>query len=270
MQVNNNLLISPEYLKLKSQNNINIARQNYQNSITNDNLKLENYNTFSNIPSVSRLVSNLISQLSYNSNIPSILRNQNTLYLTPEALRMSKNNLSNNSYIFNSGIMSLTPAQLKQLGTTNKIGFFQVLIPTALEAERIYGVPAEVTLAQAALESGWGTSPIAGYNIFGIKGKGPAGSVRVKTREYGPNGYYTIYDNFAKYNNFYEAIMEHGRIFHNGYYKKGIKEYAINKDPIRFIDNIGKIYATSPTYAREIKYIIQKYNLIGLVNLYRR
>lgn len=49
--------------------------------------------------------------------------------------------------------------------------FLDLLVPAARECHRITGIPASVTLAQAALESGWGASLLAkkGRNLFGVK-----------------------------------------------------------------------------------------------------
>lgn len=166
------------------------------------------------------------------------------------------------------GIQSLTymsPQMLKQLGQKSPNAFFKALLPAAIESEKKYGVPAAVTLAQAALESGWARSPIGGYNIFGIKGRGPGGSVNVSTQEFIRGRYVTIRDNFAKYNNFYEAVSAHGKLFHNGYYNKGIKGYAQDKNPLVFVDNIAKTYATDPNYAKKIKDIIKNHNLLNMV-----
>jgi flagellum-specific peptidoglycan hydrolase FlgJ len=160
----------------------------------------------------------------------------------------------------------MPPEQLKQLGQQDKKAFFAALLPAALESEKKYGVPAEVTLAQAALESGWARSPIGGYNIFGIKGKGSQGSVNVSTREFYNGRYVTIRDNFARYANFYDAVSSHGKLFHNGYYNKAIQQYAKDKNPERFVDNIHGIYATDPQYSRKIKGIIADYDLKDLVN----
>lgn len=163
-----------------------------------------------------------------------------------------------------SPLSQMTPAELKRLGATNKKAFFEALLPAALESERLHGVPAAVTLAQAALESGWAASPIGGFNIFGIKGSGPAGSKVVSTKEYLKGKWVTIQDKFALYRNFHEAIVKHGELFHNGYYKKGISEFAKNRDPWKFIDNIGRVYATAPNYASSIKKLMKDYDLVGL------
>jgi flagellum-specific peptidoglycan hydrolase FlgJ len=162
------------------------------------------------------------------------------------------------------GISTVTPAQLKALGQRDKQAFFRALLPAAIAAEKQYGVPASVTLAQAALESGWAKSPIGGYNIFGIKGTGPAGSKRVWTHEVFHGVRVPWNDKFALYHNFEEAIMAHGKLFHNGNYKKGVQEFAQNHDPYRFIDNVGRPYATDPNYARSIKKMMQDYNLVAM------
>lgn len=163
-------------------------------------------------------------------------------------------------------LKTMSPTTLKNLGKSNKEAFFKALLPAAIESEKEFGVPAEVTLAQAALESAWARSPIGGYNIFGIKGRGPAGTVNVGTKEYLNGRYVSIKDNFAKYNNFYEAVKEHGELFHNGYYDKAVDGFSKNKNTYAFIDNIQGIYATDPHYSKKIKSIIEDYGLTDMVN----
>ena len=52
--------------------------------------------------------------------------------------------------------------------------FIDEIAPGAIAAQRQYGVPAAVTIAQAIDESGWGQSSLAirDHNLFGIKGAG--------------------------------------------------------------------------------------------------
>jgi flagellum-specific peptidoglycan hydrolase FlgJ len=163
-------------------------------------------------------------------------------------------------------LQSMSPQELKALGEKDKKAFFEALLPGAIESEKKYGVPAEVTLAQAALESAWARSPIGGYNIFGIKGSGSQGSVNVQTKEFYKGRYVTIRDNFAKYGNFTEAVSKHGALFHNGYYDKAVAQYARDKNPRAFVDNIHGIYATDPKYSQKIKGIIDDYGLTEMVN----
>ena len=156
----------------------------------------------------------------------------------------------------------VTPEQLAHLGATDKAKFFAVLKPAAVAAEQKYGVPWQVTLAQVALESGWAKHGIGGFNVFGIKGSGPAGSVVKSTKEWRNGRYVTEDARFAKYNDYYEAVMEHGKLFHNGYYKKAINQFPKDHDPIAFINNIQGIYATSPTYSQNLIGSMRPYNLV--------
>lgn len=159
-------------------------------------------------------------------------------------------------------LRKVTPEQLAHLGATDKARFFAVLKPAAVAAEQKYGVPWQVTLAQVALESGWGKHGIGGFNVFGIKGTGPAGSVVKSTKEWRNGRYVTENARFAKYNDYYEAVMEHGKLFHNGYYKKAMAQFPKDHDPIAFVHNIQGIYATSPTYDQNIIGIMRQYNLV--------
>ncbi len=49
--------------------------------------------------------------------------------------------------------------------------FLKMAVPGAQAAQKKWGVPASVTIAQAILESGWGASSLAkqANNFFGIK-----------------------------------------------------------------------------------------------------
>lgn len=155
----------------------------------------------------------------------------------------------------------MSAEELRNLGANDKTEFFRVLRAAAEESERVYGVPAEVTLAQAALESGWGKSEMGGYNLFGMKGVGPAGSVIKTTKEWDGSKYITVQAKFAKYHNFYEAVVEHGKRFHNGYYDKAVQQYAKDHDYKNFIRNIQGIYATDPQYSNKLNTLIDQYGL---------
>lgn len=158
-------------------------------------------------------------------------------------------------------LSTMSSAELANLGANDKAAFFAALRPAAEAAEQQYGVPAEVTLAQAALESNWGKDAIGEYNIFGIKGSGPAGTMELPTQEWDGSGYVSITDNFAVYNNFNEAVVEHGQLFHNGCYDTAVNQFAQDKDYVNFVNNIQGIYATDPEYSAKIFSLVDEYGL---------
>jgi flagellum-specific peptidoglycan hydrolase FlgJ len=95
----------------------------------------------------------------------------------------------------------------------------QTVAPAALDALQRAKVPQLLPLAvaQAMLETGWGRA-VPGGNWYGIKGRGPAGSVNVPTREEFTPGVVTRQrSNFRRYANARQsaadwvAFITHGR-----------------------------------------------------------
>lgn len=137
----------------------------------------------------------------------------------------------------------------------------------AIAAEQALGVPASVSLAQWALESGWGKfMPAGSNNPFGMKARknetGPV--VEARTREVytsGPNKgkEYYITTAFRKFKDFAEAFTEHAKLV--GTAKVYAPARAKLPDVDAFVDALGPIYATDPNYAKLIKSIMRSNNL---------
>lgn len=139
--------------------------------------------------------------------------------------------------------------------------FARLFGPIARESMRRTGVPASVILAQAALETGWGASSIGdAKNLFGIKGTGPAGSIRVPTQEVVNGRRVTIQDNFRKYNSWQESFEDHGRLLsQNSRYATAMR---YTNDPDRFAREIHRAgYATDPEYSNLLISIMRSNNL---------
>jgi len=123
------------------------------------------------------------------------------------------------------------------------------------------GVPASVTVAQAILETGWGKHTVGeAKNLFGIKGRGPLGSVRARTPEYVKGKYVMIEADFAKYESFEQSITEHARVFlRNRRYARALQ---FKNDPDAFAREIHRAgYATDPNYADKLIKLMRSYNL---------
>jgi flagellum-specific peptidoglycan hydrolase FlgJ len=146
----------------------------------------------------------------------------------------------------------LTPAQQ---------AFIAAVAPGAVAAQRLYGVPASVTIAQAIDESGWGQSSLAAgsHNLFGIKGSGPAGSVTLPTQEFEGGQWITINAQFAAYRNDAESIAGHAALLAtSGYYGKAMADRA---DPDAFANDLTGVYATDPNYGATLITLMKTYNL---------
>ncbi|MBI3039357.1 glucosaminidase domain-containing protein [bacterium] len=139
--------------------------------------------------------------------------------------------------------------------------FVRLFGPSARESMRRTGVPASIILAIAANETGWGKSSIGdAKNLFGIKGTGPAGSIRVPTTEYYNGRYVTVQDSFRKYNSWAESIDDFVKLISQASRYRNAMNYK--NDPDQFAREIHKAgYATDPQYANKLISIMRTYDL---------
>jgi len=128
---------------------------------------------------------------------------------------------------------------------------------------------ASVMVAQAMVESGWGTSGLASepnYNLFGIKGDYNGSSVNMGTQEDdGTGSLYSISSNFRKYPSYKESLEDYVSLLRGGTsgnsqmyagtWKSNTSSY---KDATKYLT--GR-YATDTTYADKLNSVIEKYNL---------
>ncbi len=145
--------------------------------------------------------------------------------------------------------------------TTSQQAFISEVAPGAVAAQREYGVPAAVTIAQAIDESGWGQSQLAAQdnNLFGIKGSGPAGSVMLPTQEFENGQYVTVTAPFRVYDNVAQSIADHALLLATGSsYQQAM---ADRQSPDAFANDLTGVYATDPTYGSTLISIMQMYNL---------
>lgn len=155
----------------------------------------------------------------------------------------------------------MSETELMNLWHSNQLAYLEMIKPAALEVERVYGIPAEFVLAQASLDMSSADKFISQYNLFGIKGKGTAGS-RLIPINVDINGTTQIeYHNFAKYNNIYDAIMQYGALFHNGSYEQAIAAWANDFDTEKFIRSIEGTYSNNPKFIEIISEKISRYGL---------
>ncbi len=143
---------------------------------------------------------------------------------------------------------------------TSKSDFINEIKDGAVEAYNKYGVLPSLTLAQAALESGWGDFSI-GNNIFGIKaGSNWTGKTQnVLTTEQNSDGSsYQIYDDFRDYDSVSDSIVDHAELLSTDRYQPVIASKNYN-EACNAVKNCG--YATDVAYPSKLIDIIETYNL---------
>ena len=139
--------------------------------------------------------------------------------------------------------------------------FIGAIAPGAVAAQRKYGVPTSVTIAQAIVESGWGESQLAtqDHNLFGIKGTGPAGSDPQQTWEYVNGQQVTSTSQFRVYHNTAQSIDDHGRLLATSpYYRKPM---ADRRNPDAFAAALTGVYATDLDYGAKLISLMKRYDL---------
>ena len=151
--------------------------------------------------------------------------------------------------------------------------FLEYIIKGAIEEQKVSGIPYQLVVAQAILESQYGTSKLAvlGCNLFGVKKKGGNGP-SIMISDDSPT------DLFNVYRSNWESLRHHSKVL-NGKYRARLK----SKDPSleewvnclcgcesspcnteksrKFVEAGGQVYATScltkESYSQKILRIIK-------------
>lgn len=129
--------------------------------------------------------------------------------------------------------------------------FIAMLAPAAQACQRATGIPASFTLAQAALESSWG-SRVRGNNLFGIKAdkawKGK--TVDVPTHEVIKGQRVAMVDKFRAYDTWDECLADRAAFLKaNRRYAACFRE-TTGEGWARAVAAAG--YATDPAYADKL------------------
>lgn len=165
--------------------------------------------------------------------------------------------------------------------------FLSLISPGAVAAEKRYGVPAELCVTQAAIETGWGNRTI-GNNWFGIKHAGrhnksvdkitrevfsartlenyrrrfPDRVVEVKQRR---DGMFDVVcrEPFADFDTLTDGCLDYAFMLSGGVnaYKRAWKQFQEDRDVERYARNIAAAYATDPGYGELIVKIMRQVNV---------
>lgn len=132
--------------------------------------------------------------------------------------------------------------------------------------QKKHNILPSISIAQAILESDWGTSELAveNNNLYGIKGSNPANTVVMNTKEFVDGEWLEIEAPFRKYESWQESMSDHAALFINGT-DWNANQYADvlaagnYKEAASALQNNG--YATDPAYAEKLITLIEEYRL---------
>lgn len=170
------------------------------------------------------------------------------------------------------GVCGITPPVVLIAPFKKPQDFIDAVLPGARESWDEDQVPVSVTLAQAILETGAGTSSALGNNYFGIKaravgkqgqfsyGANAVGCTLVKTREAESSGLVLTVGAFRAYDELRTSVLDHGDLLRsNPVYAPAFK---YTDKPKQFLREVARRYATDPDYATKLLSLVSRYNLL--------
>ena len=148
--------------------------------------------------------------------------------------------------------------------------FVNQMLPHALQASGASGVPPQLILGQAALESGWGKREIRqadgsnSFNLFGVKaGLGWHGKVaEVVTTEYKNGAAVKQVEKFRAYSSYTEAFNDYaGMLSGNPRYASVMQQTDNPAGMAHALQKSG--YATDPKYAEKLVSVMRQLKIVG-------
>lgn len=156
-------------------------------------------------------------------------------------------------------------------------GFISRLLAPAVEVSRRTGIPHQLIIAQAALESGWGNKEIRrengqpSYNLFGIKAtpdwKGE--TTEITTTEYINGVAQKVKAAFRVYHSYTDALHDYSALLVRNSRYQHVRQAKTPEQAALALQEGG--YATDPQYAKKLIGIMQKIknNIMQAANTYK-
>lgn len=138
--------------------------------------------------------------------------------------------------------------------------FLDKIKPYVIADRNMNKICASLTAAQAFIESNKGNSGLARYNnLFGMKGSYNGQYVQMYTKEYQLGHYVTVLAKFRKYPSWKDSIDDHSDLFNRLSRYKNLRGQFDYRLATQYVKTDG--YATSPSYTKTLRDIIEKYKL---------
>jgi flagellar rod assembly protein/muramidase FlgJ len=139
--------------------------------------------------------------------------------------------------------------------------FVASIAPTAKAVAEELGIDPRIVVAQAALETGWGTS-VKGNNLFGIKSHGKKDGLMMQTHEVVDGERINVRDSFRQYDSYDESIADYGSFLQQNKRYKPMLQAATLQEQVEALGKSG--YATDPEYADKVMSIAKSKRLEAL------
>lgn len=143
--------------------------------------------------------------------------------------------------------------------------FVRFLYAAAKAIETETGISAAAMIAQAALETGWLRAPVKdrydgrpAYNLFNLKGQGPAGSVRAFDTEHYRGGRQTVEHCFRAYRSYEESLKDYANLILTlPRYRRAAE---VRHDALAFLRELAAAgYANDPRYVQKLESILRRH-----------
>lgn len=169
--------------------------------------------------------------------------------------------------------ISFVPQQVQaaenQYATQDISGFIEQIGWSAQDVAANNDLYASVMIAQAILESGYGSSALSNapyYNLFGVKGSYNGQSVYMPTQEYLNGQWVEMNAPFRQYNSYWESFQDHANVLRSTSFATGTAHYSgvWKSQTNSFYDATNYLtgrYATDPGYAQKLNWLIETYQL---------
>jgi len=143
-------------------------------------------------------------------------------------------------------------------------GFISRMMAPAMAVARLSGIPHQLIIAQAALESGWGKREILteegkpSHNLFGVKATAEwhGETTEITTTEYENGVAQKIKDKFKVYSSYAEALEDYTSLISRNPRYKNVVKSETPEIAAKALQTAG--YATDPAYAKKLINIIQQ------------
>jgi flagellum-specific peptidoglycan hydrolase FlgJ len=146
----------------------------------------------------------------------------------------------------------------------NRQMILRIVAKASVVTEQLTGCPAEVSAAQALLESSW-LARMPGNNCFGIKNSDRFPSSRYTvTHEFINGTWEQKTHSFEVYPTLEDCFTDHAKLITGGFttdkpncYAPGFEEYRKDKNLMKWVNNMAIHYATDPYYSTKLFAIMQ-------------